>query len=81
MGSPELNSIEIGNTLEEAENLLIAGLKLEAFDVDNKKENKDELKAVLKDVKIKVSDVDKNGNKKEKTLSEIADDFTTYVEK
>jgi hypothetical protein len=82
MTPPELNNnIEIGNKLENAERSLIAGLNLDTFEGSSEKDKKEKLKDVLKGTKIKVSDIDAQGKKKEKTLLEIAEDFATYVDK
>lgn len=82
MTGPELNNkIEVGNTLEETEKNLIAGLNLNAFDKPKEQENKNALRELIKNTAIKTIDLDENGKPKSKTLLEIADDFTTYVEK
>ncbi|MEI8253928.1 MAG: hypothetical protein WCG25_09610 [bacterium] len=51
---PKIDTIEVGNALEKSESDVINSLKLEAFDVDAKKENVDEMKDVFKTTKINV---------------------------
>jgi len=82
--SPELKNIEVGNALEDKESSLIRDLKVDAFDVDANKDNINEMKDILKTTKINVITSVKNATTEtteQKTLSEIADSFITYVEK
>jgi len=81
---PQLNTIEVGNTLEKAESNLINGLKLEAFDVDAKKENIDEMKEVLKSTTINIITSVAGvvpETKEALSLVDIATQFDKYVEK
>lgn len=84
MAAIELNKIEVGDELETTELNLIADLKLDAFNANPDIEDIDELKTVLKTAKINVITSAKDAateTKEEKTLSEIATAFSTYVEK
>lgn len=84
MAALELNKIEVGDELETTELNLIADLKLDAFNANPDIEDIDELKTVLKTAKINVITSAKDAateTKEEKTLSEIATAFSTYVEK
>ncbi len=84
MASPELNKIEVGDELENAELSLITDLKLDAFNEDTNTEDIDELKTTLKTAKINVITSEKDAEtetKEEQTLSEIATAFSMYVEK
>ena len=82
MEAPELNKIEVGNNIENTELSLIRDLKVDAFDVNTNKENKEEMKEALKTTTINVitSAPDVTPKTKEtKTLSEIATQFDQYV--
>ena len=85
MAGPEMSKIEIGNELDTAELSVISDLKLDAFDTDkNTENNMDELKTALKSTKINLITSAKDAATKtteQKTLSDIAKDFATYIEK
>jgi hypothetical protein len=55
MAALEINKIDVGDTLSDAETTLISDLKVDAFDIDkNTENNMDELKTALKTTTINV---------------------------
>jgi hypothetical protein len=82
--APNLDTIEVGNKLEDKESELIKGLSLEAFDKDSNKENIDEMKDVLKTTEINLITSAAGvipETKEALSLWDIATEFDKYVEK